>query len=160
MRDLRLELGRRALGHDPPVVDDADAVREHVRLFEVLRGEEDGDAVLLRETPDLGPERGAGLRVEPGRRLVEEEDARAVDEREREVEAPLHPARVRAHLALGRGLQADALEQLVGPLVALGLRDAVQRRLEAQVLAAGQQRVERGFLEGGADGPRAPSGPP
>ena len=49
VRDLGLELGGRALGHDPPVVDDADAVREHVRLLEVLRGEEDGDAVLLRE---------------------------------------------------------------------------------------------------------------
>ena len=76
VRDLRLQLGGRALGDDPPVVDDADAVREHVGLLEVLRREEDRDAVLLRETSDLGPERGAGLRIEPGRRLVEEEDAR------------------------------------------------------------------------------------
>ena len=45
--------------------------------------------------PDLGPERRARLRVEAGRRLVEEEDARPVHEGEREVEAPLHPARVR-----------------------------------------------------------------
>ena len=58
------------------------------------------------EAADLGPERVAALRVEAGRRLVEEEDARAVDEREREVEAALHPARVRAHLAVGGAASA------------------------------------------------------
>ena len=96
MRDLRLQRGRSALGDDAPVVDDADAIGEHVGLFQVLRGEEDRDAVLLREPSDLGPERRAGLRVEAGRGLVQEEDARPVDEREREVEPALHPARVRA----------------------------------------------------------------
>ena len=38
-----------------PVVDDPDAVGEHVRLLEVLRGEEDGHAVLAREPRDLLP---------------------------------------------------------------------------------------------------------
>ena len=62
---------------------------------------------------DLLPERRAALRIETGRRLVEEEDARPVDEREREVEPPLHPAGVAADLAVGRLGEADALEQLV-----------------------------------------------
>ena len=62
---------------------------------------------------DLLPQRGAALRVEAGRRLVEEQDARAVDERQREVEAALHAARVAADLAVGRLGQPDALEQLV-----------------------------------------------
>ena len=69
---------------------------EHVRLLQVLRRQEDGHAVLACEPGDLLPQRGAALRVEPGRRLVEEEDARPVHEREREVEPPLHPARVAA----------------------------------------------------------------
>jgi hypothetical protein len=47
------------------VVDDPDPVGEHVRLLEVLRGQEDGDAVLAREPRDLLPERGAALDVEP-----------------------------------------------------------------------------------------------
>ena len=55
----------------------------------------------------------AALDVEAGRRLVEEEDARPVDERHREIEPALHPARVAAHLAVGGLGQADALEQLV-----------------------------------------------
>ena len=49
----------------------------------------------------------------PGGRLVEEQDARAVDERERQVEPALHAARVAADLAVGGVRQADALEQLV-----------------------------------------------
>ena len=54
------------------------------------------------------------------------------------------------YFAVGRGDQADALEELVrrGPL---GLRDAVEGRLQPEVLPPGQQRVERGFLQRGAD---------
>ena len=95
------------------VVDDPDPVGEHVGLLEVLRGQEDGDAVVAREPGDLRPERRPALDVEPGRRLVEEEDPRPVDEREGEVEPALHAAGVAAHLAVGGLGQADALEQLV-----------------------------------------------
>ena len=97
----------------------ADAVGEHVGLLEVLRGQEDGHAVLARQARDLVPQGGAALRVEAGRRLVEEQDARAVHEREREVEAALHAARVAADLAVGRVGEADALEQLVAAARAL-----------------------------------------
>ena len=89
-RDLGLQLLRSALRDDPAVVDDPDAVGEHVGLLQVLGGEEDGDALLLREPAHFHPERRAALNVEPGRRLVEEEDARAVHECERKVEATLH----------------------------------------------------------------------
>ena len=112
--DLRLEGGRRALRHDAPVVDDPDPVGEHVGLLEVLRREEDGDAVLARQPRDLVPEGRPRLRVETGRRLVEEEHARAVDERERQVEPALHPARVAADLAIGRLRQPDPDEELLG----------------------------------------------
>ena len=72
-------------------------------------------------------------------------------ERQREVEPPFHPARVAADLAVGGLREADPLEQLVAALVALGLGEAVQGGLQAHVLAAGQQRVERRLLQGGAD---------
>ena len=62
--DLGLERRRRALGDDVAVVDDPDAVGEDVGLLEVLRGQEDGDAVLARE-PARPPPRarcGSGCR--------------------------------------------------------------------------------------------------
>ena len=158
--DLRLQLRGRALGDDVPVVDDPDPVGERVGLLEVLRGQEDGDAVLAREPRDLAPERASALHVEPGRRLVEEEDRRPVREREREVEPALHPARVAADLAVGCERQPDPLEQLLRADAALGAGDPVQRALEPEVLAAGEQVVERGLLQRGADRRSAPWGPP
>src|SRR5258707_15865205 len=98
LADLCFQRRGRALGDDVPVVDDPDAVGEDVGFLEVLRRQEDGHAFVAREAADLCPERGAALRVEPGRRLVEEEDRRVVDQGEREVEPALHAARVRAHL--------------------------------------------------------------
>ena len=124
---------------------------EHVGLLEVLRRQEDGDAVLVREPCDFVPERGAALDVEPGGRLVEEDDPRPVHEREREVEPALHPARVAADLAIGRLAQADAVEQLLRARLPLGAGDPLQRRLQPQMVAPGQHRVERRLLERRAD---------
>src|SRR5207245_1802941 len=92
--DLRLQRLGRALGDDPPVVDDADPVGEKIGFLEVLRRQEDGYTVLLREAPDLLPQRGATLDVETDRWLVEKEDAWAMDERECKIEPALHAARV------------------------------------------------------------------
>ena len=136
-----------------PLVDDADAVGQHVGLLEVLRRQEHRHAVV-GQPADLVPQRRAALQVEAGRRLVEEQQPRAVHEREAEVEPALHPARVAAHLAVGRVGQPDALEQLAAAPFALGLAEPVQRALQAHVLAAGQERVERRLLQRGAD--RAP----
>ena len=111
--DLGLQRGRRALGDDVAVVDDPDAVGEDVGLLEVLRREEDGHAVLARQALDLAPQRAAALRVQAGRRLVEEQHARAVQQREREVQAALHAAGVAADLAARGVAQPDAVEQLL-----------------------------------------------
>src|SRR5829696_8126880 len=59
--DFRLEVCWSPFGDDPAVVDDPDPVGEHVRLFEVLRGQEDGDAVVGGEAADLLPERATAL---------------------------------------------------------------------------------------------------
>jgi hypothetical protein len=116
-----------------------------------LRRQEDRDALLPAQARDLFPHGGPALRVEPGRRLVEEEDPREVDEREREIQAPLHATRVARHLAVGGVGEADALEELVRVHLAAVLADALQRRLQSKVVATGEQRVERRLLERDAD---------
>ena len=115
--DLRLEGRRGPLGDDAGPVDDPDAVSEHVRLLEVLRGEEHGHALLPREAGDLRPEGAPALGIEAGGGLVEEEDRGTVDEREGQVEAALHPAGVGADAALGgerRGRRARAARPRAG----------------------------------------------
>ena len=149
--DLGLQCRRRPLRNELPLLDDSHAVGEDVGLLEVLRRQEDGDALLPAQAHDLLPHGGAALRVEPGRRLVEEEDPGQVDEGEREVEAPLHPARVARDLAIARICETDARQQLVRVQLSAVLGDALERRLEAEMVAAGQERVERGLLEGDPD---------
>ena len=106
---------------------------------------------VVGETRDLVPERGAALDVEAGRRLVQEQDARLVDQRQREVEPALHAAGVAADLAVGCLGQPDPVDQLVAAALRLGLGDPVHPGLQAHVLAGGQERVERRLLEGDAD---------
>ena len=64
-------------GDDRAGVDDQDAVAERVGLVEVVGGEEDRRPPLLAQPADVLPEVGPRLRVEPGGRLVEEDQARA-----------------------------------------------------------------------------------
>src|SRR5262249_19321913 len=74
-----------------------------------------------------------------------------MNQREREVEPSLHPARVAADLSVGRVGEADALEQLLRAWATLLPRQSLQARLETQVLAPGEERIEGGFLEGRTD---------
>jgi len=64
--------------------------------------------------------------IKTDRRFVEEQDARPVEERSREVQALLHPARV-ALDALVRSIgQAHESEQLADPCADLARSDAIQ----------------------------------
>ncbi len=112
------------------MVDDPDAVCKDVGLLEVLRRQEDRHPLLARQASDFLPQRRAALDVEPGRRLVEEEDPRAVYQRKREVEAAFHPARVALDLPVGRLGQSHTREQLVAPALPLLAGDPVHRGLQ------------------------------
>ena len=149
----------RALGDDLAVVDDPDAVGEHVGLLEVLGGEEDGDAVVLREPREPPPRArsGSGCRgrssARRGRGCAGGARARARG-RAGASSRPSSP-----DPAVGGVGEADALEQLVGAWPRSCARQRLQARLQPQVLAAGEQRVERGLLQRGADRRCAPPGP-
>src|SRR5208282_5563531 len=77
------DLVGRARGDDLSAVDDRDLVREQLRLLQVVSGQEDG-AALLPQGADHAPDRAAGVRVQPCRRLVEEADLRVVRQGEGE----------------------------------------------------------------------------
>ena len=75
-----------------------------------------------------------------------------MNERQREIQAALHAARIAAHPPV-RGLgQPDADEELIGAPATELRRQALQRRLQEQVLAAGEDGIERRLLERRADG--------
>ena len=72
------QLARRAERDHLAVVDDGDAVAEALRLVHVVGGEQDR-AAAGAELDHLVPELDAALRVEAGRRLVQEEHLRVAD---------------------------------------------------------------------------------
>ena len=106
---------------------------------------------VLFSSGDVAPDRLAADRVEAGRRLVEEDDLRAVHERGGEVEAALHAAGVRLHAAVGGVLEVDDLEQAADALLRLARGHAVEPRLQRQQLAAGLEVVEPRLLQRDAD---------
>ena len=132
--DAALELVGRALGHEPAVVDDADPVGELVGLLEVLRREEDRHLELAVEPANLFPHRGPAHRIEPGGRLVEEQDLGVVDQRGGQIEAALHATRVGRDATVERVADVDQPAQLDQAVVDLRLGQAVEPALEAQQL--------------------------
>ena len=101
-------------GDDAAAVEQRDPAREPVGLLEVLRRQEDRDAVGDEVADDV-PHHPPAARVEAGRRLVEEDDPRVADERHREVEPSAHAARVGHRGLRGRVDEVEPLEQLGHP---------------------------------------------
>jgi len=82
------KLTRSPSGDDLTVVHDRHAIRETLGFFHIVCRQEDRAAGAL-ELVDEIPELPAGLRIEPRRRFVEEQEVRIADERAREREALL-----------------------------------------------------------------------
>ena len=97
------QLERRPAGDQPAVVDDVDLVGEPLRLVHVVRGQHHGHAVVAQLLEQL-PDGAAHGRVEPGGRLVDEDDLGPPDQGHRQPEPLLLAARepaVRRPAALG-----------------------------------------------------------
>ena len=98
---------------DVAVVDDDHVASQMVGLLQILGGEEHVDAVgdeLANGVPQFPP----APWVQAGRGLVEEEQTRSTDEAGPEIQAPAHPARIRADEAIGSIRQPQPLEYLAG----------------------------------------------
>src|SRR5262249_61281284 len=110
-----------------------------------------GPPPSARRPLDPPPEPAPRLRVEAGRRLVEKQHLRPVDEPERDVETALHPARVGLRDSAGRLGEAETFEQLLDALPPRTAGQPVDLGLHLQVLAPGRLRVEAVFLADDAD---------
>src|SRR4051794_22988724 len=135
------ERGGRALGDEPPLLDDRHAIAQGLGLVEVVRRQEHRLAELLERAHDV-PRRTARCRVEAGRRLVEEDQLRVAHERQGEVEAAQLPAAERPRVRIRLLGEAGELEDLVH--VARGGVEAGPMR---DRLADGDVAVHAGALE-------------
>ena len=117
---------------------------EPVGLLHVLRRQQNRGAAA-DEVRDRLPHSVAAARVEPGRRLVEEQDLGLRDERSREVEATAHPARVRLGGPVGSLVEFELHQQLAGSLLRPLLAEVVQttHHVEVLVTRSGARRPRR-----------------
>ena len=98
-------------GDRASVIDDHDLAREVVGLVEVLGGEQHVGAVL-DECADRVPELAAAAGIEPGRGLVEQQQARRSDQARAQVEPAPHAARIRAREPVGGLAEPDLVEHV------------------------------------------------
>ena len=79
----RPEPGRRVLGDDPAVVEDRDPAAQAFRLGQVVRREDDRRVMRRSQLLDERLDVELGTRIEPGRRLIEQQERRAREQRSR-----------------------------------------------------------------------------
>jgi hypothetical protein len=102
-----LEPLRGVVGDEPAVVDHDDALGELVGLVEIVGGEDDGGAVFGPQAADVLLQVGPVLRIQPGGRLVQEQQVGSVDQAHRNVQPAALSAGQRRHHPVGDALQVQ-----------------------------------------------------
>ena len=90
-RVVRDEIARRTLGHDGAMIHHHESIAELLGLVHVVGRDDERDAFSLQAVETF-PEQVPGLGVEPGGRLVEDQEFRLVDEGSGNGEAAFHAA--------------------------------------------------------------------
>ena len=133
---------RRALGHDLAVVHHHEPVAELLGLVHVVRGEHQRDAALLEPVQPV-PQHVARLRVEPGGRLVEQQQVGFVDQRAGDASraASCRPTAARPG-SPARSVSWTNSSSSAARALALARGDVEVAAVDDQVLEHGQLGVE------------------
>jgi hypothetical protein len=148
-RDPRLARGaagqlvRAAVGDDPAGREDQDPVGELLRLVQVVGGQQDRGVLQLREPVHQLVELAAGVWVESGRRLVEEQQLGAADDADRHVEAAPLASGKRHDLLVRVLVQPHHREQLVDVARAGALRRRIGLVVPAEMAQQPARRPAR-----------------
>ena len=106
------QLGDRPAVHEPALVDDDQPVADRLQLGEQVRRDDHGLA-LVADVADEPPHVLHPDRVEPVRRLVEDDQLGIADQRGGDAEPLLHAERVAAVAVVAAAAESDELDQVV-----------------------------------------------
>src|SRR5580765_6636469 len=112
----RAELADRSLRDDLPLQDDADAIAHLLRHFERVRAHQDADAAAAHLPEDV-LDQARAARIEPDHRLVDDDRARAMEERRAHDEALLHAVREALDELVLPSIDLEQFEHLLHPIV-------------------------------------------
>ena len=151
---LRLQLAQQvahAVAHDDAaVIDDGDVAAEVLRLFQVVRGQDDGRALRVDLAQEL-PHRAADLDIHARRRLIQDQQPRLVHQRARDHQPALHAAGQRARHGLALVPQLQLLQVFLGAHARHAALHAVEARLVHHDGLGRFEHVEVDFLRHDAD---------
>ena len=136
--------------HDFAVIEDNYVIRVG-GFFHIVRGKEHGHSVALAAVVHHFPQRFAGLRVKPGRRLVEYQNLRLVDKRSGYVYSAALAARKFTERAIEIIAETEQFLEFADALFRRFAGNSVKRRAGVEIVFYGKTAVERGRLEHYAD---------
>jgi hypothetical protein len=148
--DAVLELVPGSLRDYLPAVDDCDPVGQLIGFLQVLGGQQERCPLALQLAHD-GPDLVAAARIQACGRLIEEQHLWARQQAGGDVEPAAHAAGVGPGRPVSRLRQLEPLEQLAGAAVGLLAGQLEQASEHLQVLAPGQQLIDRRELPRQAD---------
>ena len=129
------------MSDDAPEGHDGDDIGEALGLLDVMGGHEHGDAACAQGV-DERPELLAHLRIEPDGGLVEQHQARLMDEPARDEQAPAHATGELAHDGLRARHEVGDLQGTLYGGWAFGGWHTVEARKDREDLPAGELDVE------------------
>jgi hypothetical protein len=132
------------------VIDDGDPVGQLIGFLEVLGGQQERRPPAPQLAHD-GPDLVAAARIQARGRLVEEQHPRAGQQARGDVEPTAHAAGVGPGRPVGRLRQVEPLQQLTGAAACVLAGQVEQTPEHLQVLAPGQQLIDRRELPRQAD---------
>src|SRR5437016_7562068 len=112
-----------------------------------MRREQDRHRAALADTRDHVEQLRSDPRVEPDRRLVEEQHARFRDERACDLEAAALAAAVAADGAIEELVERQHACELIDPRRSLARRHAPEARMQLEIATARERAVDDGLLE-------------
>src|SRR3989442_8291135 len=127
---------------DPTFLDDIQPLRERLGLIEVVRGEEDRAALSRQISQDI-PHRATSERVEPDRRLIQEEERRLRRQDRGHHRTLLLPARQGHGKAIRDLVESHLLQGGFGPRLRIFARQAARSEVAVHLLPRCQ--VEKRF---------------
>ena len=132
----------RAVDQQPAVVH-RQQVLELTGLLDVGGGDDQGHAgILCPQLTDQRPELAARQRIDPGGRLVEDQQLGRMHQGTAQAQLLLHAARQLAGRPVGERGQPGGVEQALDPLPTLLRRQTEQPGMEIDVLLYRQRRIE------------------
>ena len=143
------QLLQRGLDDELAAVDDQHLVDGLRDLREYVAGDQHG-LLACCEVPEKVAQPAHSLRIEPVRRLVEDQQLGIAEQRGREPQPLPHPERVPLDASVGCAVELDQAQHLVHTRV----RQADRSAQHPQVVAAGAARMEVRRLEHGSDSQR------